>query len=324
MNYYVFPESEVCMDSINFGVKSAFYQDVASEDPESIQTHILHSTATLNKRDNELMFATHKFPVSEEYESQSHIARFELTQWSKIDAVLELVEHHIERGQSLTRSVILDVNSVEIIQFENEENADQEIHPDITEVTFTLHDSLMNIYVKDDVEIFMPFDERFHYDEPATSLEHLVKFRDAMKEILVEFEPELGTLELVDTELSARCVSKFERGEYVAATSTGLKILEERVKESAGEDLSDLYGRDLMMQAFNPEIGPLAFGENENEEQGVMFLYAGAIQALRNPLHHRTPKADGHRHLDRFDKNDARNILQFVDFLISKIEGQSS
>ncbi|WP_231183085.1 TIGR02391 family protein [Haladaptatus sp. DYF46] len=161
--------------------------------------------------------------------------------------------------------------------------------------------------------------------QDRNNLKSVQRFATRLIELLEEGEnsarDESGTssFELTDSELSTRCISKFERGEYADAASTSLKVLEERVRANGDEDLADLYGKDLMMQAFSSDDGSLAFGENANEEQGVMFLYAGAMQALRNPLSHRTPDPEGSKHLDSFSEDDARSILYFVDFLISRV-----
>jgi hypothetical protein len=77
---------------------------------------------------------------------------------------------------------------------------------------------------------------------------------------------------------------------------------------------------DLMKKAFRPSEGPLRMGEKPGEEEGVMFLYAGAIQGLRNPLSHRLVDLEKERYLDDFDQQEAHDIISYVNLLLSLLE----
>lgn len=84
-----------------------------------------------------------------------------------------------------------------------------------------------------------------------------------------------------------RAVEKlFRDGHYANAVEDACKVLDGLVKiRSARFDLS---GTDLMQTVFSPKTPVLRFNElttdtDKSEQQGMMFLYAGAMLALRNP-----------------------------------------
>jgi uncharacterized protein (TIGR02391 family) len=125
------------------------------------------------------------------------------------------------------------------------------------------------------------------------------------------------SIEEVDDELVEHCFSKYARGEYADAATKALKILDNRLKETVGDEIGYSSTADLMKKAFRPSEGPLRMGEKPGEEEGVMFLYAGAIQGLRNPLSHRVVDPDRERYLDDFDQQKAHDIISYVNLLLS-------
>ena len=65
----------------------------------------------------------------------------------------------------------------------------------------------------------------------------------------------------------------------------------------------DLSGTDLMMKVFSPNAPILKFNEprtesDKSEQQGPMFLFAGAILAVRNPRAHGVIEDDAENALD--------------------------
>ena len=69
----------------------------------------------------------------------------------------------------------------------------------------------------------------------------------------------------------------------------GCKVLDALVKMRSGRD--DLSGTELMQAVFSPKNPVLRFSElqtdsERSEQQGMMYLYAGAMLALRNPRAH--------------------------------------
>lgn len=127
----------------------------------------------------------------------------------------------------------------------------------------------------------------------------------------------------LDSELVEKCWSKYARGEYRDAASRACQLLEHRVRESA--DIGGgLYGADLMKQSFSPHDGPLTMGEEKGEMEGAMFLYAGAVQGIWNPLHHREGDREGEKYLDRVGRQEAHDILCFVNFLLGQLPEEDS
>ena len=87
-----------------------------------------------------------------------------------------------------------------------------------------------------------------------------------------------------------RAVGKlFRDGHYANAVEDSCKVLDGLVKIRSGR--ADLSGTELMQKVFSPQTPILRFGDMttesaRSEQQGMMFLYAGAMLALRNPRAH--------------------------------------
>lgn len=120
---------------------------------------------------------------------------------------------------------------------------------------------------------------------------------------------------LIDDQLAERCLDKYQRREYNDAVSTAGRLLENRVKELCPADFSDKNGRKLMTDAFNPDGGPLRFAQRVDEQQGIMFLYSGAIAGIRNVAVHRPDGGEDFIH--NFDKEMTRSILYYIDYLLT-------
>jgi hypothetical protein len=125
--------------------------------------------------------------------------------------------------------------------------------------------------------------------------------------------------EQLDPELEANCIPKLRRGEHSAAIASAGKVLGERVRDSDSEELGDLTSTDLMQQAFKREGGSFRWAEDDNEQRGVMFLYAGAMAAMRNPMSHRNPDPERDRFLDDLDATTAMRFIVFVDLLLKML-----
>lgn len=116
---------------------------------------------------------------------------------------------------------------------------------------------------------------------------------------------------VLDNELSERVVPEYEGGHYQSAVRTAFTVLEERVRDEGGFP-QELSGAALMLDAFNSEDGPLSFGATDGEQDGVMFLYRGAFQALRNPV--------SHRFVDEVDEDYARDAIHTVNLLLRLLD----
>jgi succinate dehydrogenase flavin-adding protein (antitoxin of CptAB toxin-antitoxin module) len=123
---------------------------------------------------------------------------------------------------------------------------------------------------------------------------------------------------IIDDQLASRCLKKYQNQEYNDAISTAGRLLEQRVREVAPEDLSEKTGRKLMTSAFNKADGPLQFAKRDDEQEGIMFLYAGAIGGIRNIAVHRPEGGEDFVH--NFDKEMARSIIFYIDYLLTLLK----
>lgn len=99
-----------------------------------------------------------------------------------------------------------------------------------------------------------------------------------------------------------RAVSRlFEGGHYSNAVEDACKVLDGLVKLRSGKQ--DLSGTELMQLVFSPKNPILRFSKLEteterSEQQGMMFLYSGAMLALRNPRAHELIEDDPEKALE--------------------------
>jgi uncharacterized protein (TIGR02391 family) len=108
-------------------------------------------------------------------------------------------------------------------------------------------------------------------------------------------------------------VDLFKSGHYANSVEDACKVLDFLVKMKSKRDLS---GTELMQVAFSPKAPVLKFNDQLNdseksEQQGMMFLYAGAMLAFRNP------RAHG---LLTDDPVEALEIIGFVNFLAKSLD----
>lgn len=97
-----------------------------------------------------------------------------------------------------------------------------------------------------------------------------------------------GDLDL-HPEIARACTKLFEDGHYAQAVENGCKVLDMLVKMRSMR--SDPSGTELMQLVFSPKAPILKYNDQTNEserseQQGMMFLFAGAMLALRNPRAH--------------------------------------
>jgi uncharacterized protein (TIGR02391 family) len=99
-----------------------------------------------------------------------------------------------------------------------------------------------------------------------------------------------------------RAVSRlFAGGHYSNAIEDACKVLDGLVKLRSGKH--DLSGTELMQFVFSPKNPILRFSKLEteserSEQQGMMFLYSGAMLALRNPRAHELIEDDPEKALE--------------------------
>ena len=90
-------------------------------------------------------------------------------------------------------------------------------------------------------------------------------------------------------EIARASSSLFESGHYAEAVENGCKVLDMLVKMRSMR--TDPSGTELMQLVFSPKAPVLRFNNQssdseKSEQQGMMFLFAGAMLALRNPRAH--------------------------------------
>ena len=103
-------------------------------------------------------------------------------------------------------------------------------------------------------------------------------------------------------------------GHYANAVEDACKVLDLLVTMRSGR--IDISGTELMQAVFSPKNPVLRFSElstesERSEQQGMMFLYAGAMLAFRNP------RAHG---LLTDDPEEALEVISFVSFLANALD----
>lgn len=83
--------------------------------------------------------------------------------------------------------------------------------------------------------------------------------------------------------------------------------MEERIRKRMNAK-ADLFGLDLIEEAFHPDKGKLVFGDVEAERQALFQIFRSAFLMLRNP--------PSHRYLKDFAGTEIVEIVLFVDLLL--------
>jgi len=109
-----------------------------------------------------------------------------------------------------------------------------------------------------------------------------------------------GELDL-EPSVAGACEALFKNGHYSDAVETACKVLDNLVQIKSGK--FEVTGVPLMQSVFSPNKPVLKFNEQTNdseksEQQGMMWLYSGAMAALRNPRAHGIVKDDPERALE--------------------------
>jgi len=97
-----------------------------------------------------------------------------------------------------------------------------------------------------------------------------------------------GELDL-HPEIARASAKLFADGHYAEAVENACKVLDMLVKMRSSR--TDPSGTELMQLVFSPKSPILKFNDQQSdseksEQQGMMFLYAGAMLAIRNPRAH--------------------------------------
>ena len=114
-------------------------------------------------------------------------------------------------------------------------------------------------------------------------------------------------------EIQAATAELFRDGHYANAIEDGCKALDAMVQKLSGR--TDITGTELMQTVFSFKNPILAFNaltseSDKSEQQGMMYLFAGAMLALRNPRAHQI--IDDH-------PRRAQECLSFLNMLANSL-----
>jgi len=161
--------------------------------------------------------------------------------------------------------------------------------PPIPEIQQTYRDGIATT-ISDLEVIISRFEEKLGAGDPGSTARARRQFTD------LDLHPEI-----------ARSASKlFEDGHYANAIEDACKALDGLVRIRSGR--FDLSGTELMQRVFTPNNPVLKFNDlqtesDKSEQQGRMFLFCGAMLAVRNPRAH------------GLVEDSAENALDYVAFL---------
>ena len=122
-----------------------------------------------------------------------------------------------------------------------------------------------------------------------------------------------------DEGLRRFCRSLFASAHYSLAVQKACTYMHNTVREKSGR--FDKDGADLMMAVFSPNkpllrLNDLETISDKNEQQGYMFLLAGAMTGIRNPRSHE------HDHED--SPEEALEMIVLVNHLMRMLDKSSS
>jgi uncharacterized protein (TIGR02391 family) len=116
--------------------------------------------------------------------------------------------------------------------------------------------------------------------------------------------------------IADRVLSNFIRGEYDTAVFQAFKEVEVAVRAAGGFGPTDI-GIDLMGQAFNVNMGPLAdMTLPEAERRAMLALFSGAVGMFKNP--------SSHRHIALSDASEAAEMISFASLLLRIVDARAA
>lgn len=117
-------------------------------------------------------------------------------------------------------------------------------------------------------------------------------------------------------EIVKNCSKLYFDGHYFHAVFEAAKIYHQLVQDKS-QNIKE--GQDLMLHVWNPERGTLKVTKcvsstDKNVQEGIAFLSAGLMRAIRNPTAHEPA------HLWPITKEECLDILSFISFLMKKLD----
>jgi len=116
--------------------------------------------------------------------------------------------------------------------------------------------------------------------------------------------------------INQNCKELFANSHYFHTVFEAAKVYHKQVQQKA---YSNKDGQALMMDVWNPITGCLKITAcqsetDKNVQDGIAFLSAGLMRAIRNPTAHE-PAMDW-----PIDEKDCLDILSFISFLLRKLD----
>ena len=104
----------------------------------------------------------------------------------------------------------------------------------------------------------------------------------------------------LDPAIAQHVGSLCRSGHYSEAVEKAVKVLNDLVRDKSGLELD---GSPLMQKAFSPKDPVLSFNtlsdqSERDEQQGFMYLFAGAVMGIRNPRAHKIIEDDPQQALE--------------------------
>lgn len=118
----------------------------------------------------------------------------------------------------------------------------------------------------------------------------------------------------LDPELWTHVAHLVEGGHWGQVASQAAIFVESKVRGWARLSASD-FGKDLMVKAFKPDVGPLVLGHTPGEQQGWQLFAQGFAQALSNVVRHRLEDRDDARRY-------ASGVLGASSLLVNELRRQ--
>lgn len=106
----------------------------------------------------------------------------------------------------------------------------------------------------------------------------------------------------------------YDDGHYRQAVLDTYIALVQKVKEVSGR--MDLDGTKLMQSVFSPKDPKIRLSTDPDEQLGFMWLFCGAVMAVRNPRAHKLDSA--------LDRQQAKEWLGFASVLLRLLDGTQS
>jgi hypothetical protein len=143
-------------------------------------------------------------------------------------------------------------------------------------------------------------------NKPEVFEKQLQESRQEIEKLRKELEktPTIAD-EIHDAALKARVIRLGDPPLDTLIREAGV-VLEDRLRATAG-DKSDEVGVRLVDAIFDNDKGKLQVSSHPGEQDGVKFLYRGAIQFIRNPPMHK---------LVNYEEETARIMIRLIDSLL--------